>query len=166
MNSKSPLEQLRLKFGEALFTEQSTKDEIVTLWLPLDRLKEVLTYLKTEIPQPFSLLYDITAIDERSRKHDNGYPSPNFTIVYNLLSFERNAFIRLKVALKGDYPTVPSVDRLWQNASWYEREVYDMFGIKFEGHTHLRRLLMPQSWEGHPLRKEHPARATEMGQFR
>jgi NADH-quinone oxidoreductase subunit C/D len=162
----SPTEQLGLKFGESNFTEQKTKDEILTLWLPLDKLKAVLTFLKTEIEKPYLLLYDLTAIDERSRKFYNGYPSNNFTLVYHLYSFERNSFIRLKLALKGEFPSAPSIITLWENASWYEREVYDMFGIKFDGHENIRRILMPLTWEGHPLRKEHPARATEMGPFR
>jgi len=164
---------LRLKFGETTFTPQSTKDDILTLWLPLDKLRQVLLYLKTEVSDPFPFLYDLTAIDERSRKKDrpNGhaaveYPSSNFTLVYHLLSFKRNYFIRLKVALKGEYPTAPSITGFWPNANWYEREVFDMFGIKFDGHPHLTRILMPQTWEGNPLRKEHPARATEMGPFR
>lgn len=161
----SPAEQLRSKFGEATFTEQRTKDEILTLWLPLDRLREVLSFLKSEIEKPYTFLYDITAIDERSRNRKNGYPVHEFTVVYHLLSFERNNFIRLKIALKGDYPTAPSITSLWINANWYEREIFDMFGIRFDGHPHLRRLLMPLSWNGHPLRKEHPARATEMGPF-
>ena len=162
----SPTEQLRLKFGESNFTEQSTRDEILTLWLPLDKLRETLTYLKNEITRPYLLLYDLTAIDERTRKIHNGYPSKDFTLVYHLYSFDRNSFIRLKCALKGDHPTAPSIINLWANASWYEREVFDMFGIRFDGHPNLRRILMPLSWEGHPLRKEHPARATEMGPFR
>ena len=162
----SPTEQLRSRFGENTFTEQKTKDEILTLWLPLDKLKAVVAFLKHEIPQAYTLLYDLTAIDERSRKIHNGYPSSEFTLVYHLYSFPRNSFLRLKFALKGEYPKVPSITDLWSNANWYEREVYDMFGIRFEGHSNLRRILMPQSWEGHPLRKEHPARATEMGPFR
>ena len=162
----SPTELLWSKFGESNFTEQATRDEIITLWLPLDKLKEVLTFLKFEIPQPYKLLYDLTAIDERTRTFRNGYPSKNFTLVYHLYSFSRNGFIRLKCALKGDYPSAPSIVSLWSSANWYEREVFDMFGIRFEGHPNLRRLLMPLTWEGHPLRKEHPARATEMGPFR
>src|SRR5690242_10472079 len=167
MKIKTPTtELLKLKFGESTFTVQSSQDDIITLWMPLERLREVLTYLKSDIEQPYPLLFDITAIDERSRKKDPDYPSSNFTLIYHLLSFERNSFIRLKVALKGEFPTVPSITKLWANANWCEREVFDMFGIRFDGHPHLRRLLMPQSWEGNPLRKEHPARATEMGPFR
>ncbi len=162
----SPTEQLRSKFGESNFTEQVTRDEILTLWLPLDKLRDVLTFLKREIPQPYLLLYDLTAIDERTRTLHNGYPSRNFTLVYHLYSFNRNSFIRLKCALQGEYPSAPSIAGLWENANWYEREAFDMFGIRFEGHPNLRRILMPLTWEGHPLRKEHPARATEMGPFR
>src|SRR5690606_35565924 len=118
-------------------------------------------FLKREIPHPYQLLYDVTAIDERTRKQHNGYIPTEFTLVYHLYSFNRNSFIRLKFALKGDFPTVPSIVDLWANARWYEREIYDMFGIQFDGHANLRRILMPQTWEGHPLRKEHSARATE-----
>ncbi|MEQ1584954.1 MAG: NADH-quinone oxidoreductase subunit C/D [Cyclobacteriaceae bacterium] len=161
----SPAEQVKLRFGDDIITEQA-KDHIVSVWLPLVKLKAVLFYVKKELPKPFPLLYDLTAIDERSRKKDPGYPSTGFTLVYHLFSFDRNEFIRFKIALSGEYPSAPSICNLWANANWYEREVYDMFGIRFEGHPHLKRILMPSTWEGHPLRKEHPARATEMGPFR
>jgi len=163
--SFDPTERLKQKFPESSFTVQLTKDDITTLWLPLDKVKDVLHFLKNEIDRPYLLLYDLTAIDERSRKREFDYPSDSFTLIYHLLSFERNRFIRLKVALKGEFPTVPSITKLWENANWYEREVFDMFGIRFDGHPHLRRILMPESWQGNPLRKEHPARATEMGPF-
>ena len=160
-----PPELLQLKFGEDNFSRQSTKDDIITLWMPASKIIEVLQYLKSGIPRPFTFLYDLTAIDERSRRKEPGYPSNQFTLVYHLFSFGRNCFLRLKVALPGDRPSVPSITSLWVNANWYEREVYDMFGISFDGHPNLRRILMPLTWEGHPLRKEHPSRATEMGPF-
>jgi NADH-quinone oxidoreductase subunit C/D len=166
METKNLTEQLKLRFGEDTFKNQATKDEILTLWLPMSRLEAVLSYLKKDVEKPFLLLYDITAIDERTRRKDNGSPSAPFTLVYHLFSFDRNSFIRLKVPVLTDTTAVPSISKLWANANWYEREVFDMFGIRFDGHPHLRRILMPQTWEGHPLRKEHPARATEMGPFR
>lgn len=111
------------------------------------------------------MLFDLTAIDERFRTHRDSMPETDFTLVYQLLSLERNEFIRVKVPLKGEYPSAPSITAIWPNADWYEREVYDMFGITFDGHPSLRRILLPRTWEGHPLRKEYPARATEMGPF-
>lgn len=167
MNKNSGLvDELTAQFGASIFTQQHTVDEVTTLWVLKEHIKTVLYYLKHNIPEPFELLYDLSAIDERSQAKKNGSPSSDFTLVYHLLSFKRNCFIRLKVALLGNYPSMPSVSAIWKNADWYECEVYDMFGIHFEDHPHLRRILMPLTWEGHPLRKEHPARATEMGPFK
>jgi NADH-quinone oxidoreductase subunit C/D len=165
-NHSGLADELTSEFGESVFTHQLTVDEVTTLWVAKENITTVLRYLKHTIHHPFELLYDLCAMDERSRAHKNGSPSSDFTIVYHLLSFKRNVFIRLKVALYGDYPSMPSISSLWKNANWYEREVYDMFGISFEGHPHLSRILMPLTWDGHPLRKEHPARATEMGPFK
>ena len=111
------------------------------------------------------MLYDLTAIDERERVHRQAQPAGDFTVVYHLLSFDRNEDVRIKVSLKGDSPSIGTVTDLWPAANWYEREVWDMFGINIEGHPHLTRLLMPEWWQGYPLRKDHPARATEMTPF-
>ncbi len=167
--SRSPeaiaIEELRAKFGEAAITPQETQDDVPTFWVPRDKVREVLRFLKSGIDRPYKLLYDITAIDERARTHREGQPASDFTIVYHLLSFDRNADIRIKVGLPEASASVPTITDVWKNADWYERETFDMFGVKFDGHPNLRRLLMPDSWKGHPLRKEHPARATEMGPF-
>jgi NADH-quinone oxidoreductase subunit C/D len=164
--SFSMLQDLKLKFGESSISPQTTQDNIPTIWAPKNIIIELLRHLKTEVPKPYRMLYDLTAIDERNRARKEEYPQSDFTVVYHLLSFERNEDIRVKVSLEGEYPSLPSMAKIWPSANWYEREVFDMFGIKFDGHPHLRRILMPQTWEGHPLRKEHPARATEMGPFR
>jgi len=164
-NTLHIIEELRTTFGEGTIIDQPTCDAIPTVWVPWNRVTEILTYLKTETDKPYRMLFDLTAIDERVRSHRQGQPESDFTVLYHLLSYDRNEDIRIKVALKGEYPSLPSVTKIWPSASWYEREVWDMFGITFDGHPHLTRILMPPTWKGHPLRKEHPARATEMGPF-
>jgi NADH-quinone oxidoreductase subunit C/D len=144
---------------------QFTRDGVSTYWIPPEKLQETVRFLRSEVPQPYRTLYDLTAIDERGRKHRDGQPPSEFSVVYHLLSYQRNDFIRLKVALAEDALSIPSISNLYPNANWYEREVWDMFGITFDGHPHLSRILMPRTWQGHPLRKDHPARATEMGPF-
>ncbi len=157
-------QEISERLGSAV-TPQKTLDHIPTYWVTKDRAPELLRFLKEEIDRPYKMLYDLSAIDERMRQHRDGQPASNFTVVYHLLSLERNEYVRIKVALAEDRPSLPSITRIWPSANWYEREVWDMFGIAFDGHPHLRRLLMPDSWVGHPLRKEHPARATEMGPY-
>jgi NADH-quinone oxidoreductase subunit C/D len=157
---------LKNTFGEAILTVQTTCDLLPTVWVDQSRVRDVLRYLKTEAQDPYRMLYDLTCIDERVRANRDHQPDSDFTLVYHLLSYGRNQDIRLKVALKDEFPSTQSIVDLWPSANWYEREVWDMFGVKFEGHPHLRRILLPKTWNGHPLRKEHPARATEMGQFR
>ncbi len=145
---------------------QTTCDGIPTFWIDRDETHAVLANLRWHVPKPYKMLYDLTAIDERGRTHREDQPPADYTVVYHLFSFERNSFVRLKVALEEKHLSVRTISDIWPNANWYEREVWDMFGIVFDGHPHLQRLLMPRTWQGHPLRKDHPARATEMGQFR
>jgi NADH-quinone oxidoreductase subunit C/D len=157
---------LRNRFDEStLLSEQETADGTPTFWVHPDELKTVLRFLKNEIPRPFNLFYDLCGIDERKRIHRSGQPKADFSLVYHLTSPERNKDVRLKVALIGEYPSAPCINDIWPCAAWYEREVYDMFGITFTGHSNLRRILMPRSWNGYPLRKEHHARATDLEPF-
>ena len=146
-------------------TVQPTCDEIPTVWVDARKVKEVLRHLKSEIDQPYRTLYDLTAIDERERIHRQGQPPSDFTVVYHLRSYDRGQDVRVKTALKGDGPTLDTMTDIWPAADWYECEAWDMFGVHFRGHPHLRRILMPPWWQGHPLRKDHPARATETGPF-
>ncbi len=156
---------LQEKFQDSILTIQETKDDFPTLWIRPEDIAGMLSFLKNEIERPYKMLYDLTAIDEQARTHRQSQPESRFTVIYQLLSFERNDYIRLKVPLNSEEPVIPSVTSVWPAANWYEREVFDLFGIKFKGHTNLKRILMPQWWKGHPLQKKHPARATEMGQF-
>jgi NADH-quinone oxidoreductase subunit C/D len=154
-------EGLYRQFGQDQFTVQLTADSILTLWVPRSLLSDVLRFLK---PQ-FSMLYDLFAIDERARENRAGQPAADYTVVYQLLSMERNDDIRIKVALSEPDLNLPTCISVWPNANWYEREAWDMFGVVFDGHPNLYRILLPPTWEGHALRKDHPARATEMAPF-
>ena len=153
--------QLSERFGEDAFVAQITADGIPTLWVARDQIVSVLSHLKTETTPAYRMLYDLTAIDERARQHRPGQPDSDFTVVYHLLSLKPVAEVRLKVALAESDLHAPTATTVWPNANWYEREVWDMFGITFDGHPNLRRLIMPPTWQGHPLRKDHAARATE-----
>jgi len=158
-------DELQRKAGEGALTPQLTCDGIPSFWVPKEKIHGLLQYLKQEVSQPYRMLYDLTAIDERERKFREGQPDSDFTVVYHLLSFDRNEYVRLKVPLQSDHLALDTATDIWPAANWYEREVWDMFGIRFDNHPHLTRILMPKTWNGHPLRKDHPARATEMGPF-
>lgn len=153
------IEELRTKFGDSLGL-QTTFDDFPTIWVERSQLLDVLMFLRT-VAKPYVMLFDLSAIDERLRTHRDGLPSSDFTVFYHLMSLERNSDIRVKVALSEKDMNVPTATKIWPNANWYEREAYDMFGINFTGHPMLRRILLPTYWEGHPLRKEYSARATE-----
>ena len=154
-------ENLYRQFGEDLFVTQHCADKIPTVWVSRKRLIEVLEFLKPS----FSMLYDLFVIDERTRVYRDAQPESDFTVVYQLLSMERNADLRVKVALAESDLSLPTSISIWPNANWYEREAWDMFGVEFAGHPNLFRILLPPTWEGHALRKDHPARATEMAPF-
>ena len=154
----SIVQELQARFPDVPFAVQDTCDRIDTLWLPADRVHDVLRYLKGEATRPFRMLYDLTAIDERVRAHRESQPPSDFSVVYHLLSHERNQDVRLKVALRGDRPAIQTVTDLWPAANWYERELWDMFGVTIAGHPNLKRILMYEEFQGHPLRKDYPIR--------
>lgn len=150
---------LKARFGDTILQVPKTSD-MPTFQVKEDGLKKILRFLKTEASPRFRRLEDLTAVDESARRPGQNYP--DYSLVYSLLSFEPASRLRLKVPLRGDDPITRSITDIWPSANWYEREVFDMFGIRFEGHENLRRILMPHDWVGHPLRKSHPGRATEM----
>jgi len=159
---KDLAEILQARFGVAIHQLPKTSD-MLTFQVKEDGVKEILRFLKTEALPRFRRLEDLTAIDESARRPGQNYP--DYSLVYSLLSFEPARRLRLKVPLWGDDPITQSITDIWPSANWYEREVFDMFGIRFEGHENLRRILMPHDWKGHPLRKSHPGRATQMIPF-
>lgn len=155
-------ESLLLRFPEASPVAQQTCDGVPTIWVQAPRVREVLSSLRSDPQESCPVLYDMCAVDERARRIPADQPDCDFSVVYHLLSIDRNQDVRVKVPLHGEYPRLPTVSDIWPNANWYEREIWDMFGIEFDGHPYLKRILSPPGWVGHPLRKEHPARATEM----
>ncbi|MFC4257619.1 NADH-quinone oxidoreductase subunit C/D [Marinobacter lacisalsi] len=152
------------EFREDVLHVQPTLTGLPVFWVRRERLADILAHLK-QVPAPYSMLYDLSAVDERLRSHRHGLPEADFTVFYHLLSVERNEDLILKVALSEGDLSVPSVASVFANANWYEREIWDMFGITVTGHPHMERILMPPTWTGHPLRKDYPARATEFDPY-
>ena len=159
-----PGADLREQFPQAAMTEQTTVDAIPTFWVSRRDLIPILQYLKRQ--HHFEMLFDLCGVDERLREHRDGIPESDFTVVYQLMSFRNRTDIRIKVALDESDCSVPTIISIWPNANWYEREAWDMYGIEFTGHPNLARILLPPTWEGHALRKDHPARATELPPFK
>jgi NADH-quinone oxidoreductase subunit C len=116
-----------------------------------ESLKRVLAYLRDEPRLRFNVLVDLTAVDYLGQK-------PRFEVVYHLLALPANLRMCIKVRVDEPEPTLDSVTELWGIANWFEREVWDMFGIRFAGHPDLRRILMYEEFQGHPLRKDYPIR--------
>jgi NADH-quinone oxidoreductase subunit B/C/D len=150
---------LQNRFGEIIKPDPQSCD-FLTFIVPQNRVKDVIRFLNSQATPRFQRLDDLTAIDESARRKRELFP--DFTLVYHLLSFDPAARLRLKVPLSGPNPAAETVTDIWPSANWYEREVYDLLGVRFEGHPNLQRLIMPPDWEGHPLRKNYPGRATEM----
>ena len=125
-----------------------------TLIADPSKIADLCRYLKDG--EKFIRLSSVTAVD--------WYPEePRFEVVYHLHSLERNARLRIKCRLGGADPVIDSVTSVWGGANWYEREIYDMFGIQFGGHPNLVRILMPTDWEGYPLRKDYPVHGYKYG---
>jgi NADH-quinone oxidoreductase subunit C len=116
-------------------------------------IREICLYLRDEASLKMDHLADLTAVDFSKYPGDTG---PRFEVVCNLISTVYRHRIRVKARVPEEDPRIDTVSPIWQTANWHERETYDLMGIKFDGHPDLRRILMPEDWEGHPLRKEYP----------
>lgn len=139
-----PAETLARQLGNDVVEQARFRDEI-TLVVAQERIPKA---LETARRAGFALLSDLTAVDRHPAQ-------PRFEVVYLLTAFEPPARVRVKVRLPAGQ-AMPSATPLWPAADWLEREVFDLFGIRFEGHPNLQRILMPDDWEGHPLRKDYP----------
>jgi NADH-quinone oxidoreductase subunit C len=124
------------------------RDEM-TIYVPREMIRQAAALLKDDPACPFNYLSDITCVD--------WHPSePRFEVIYHLLSIPHKERVRLKVRLSGENPALDSLTSVWLGANYFEREVFDLFGVRFNGHPYLRRIMMPENWEGHPLRKDYP----------
>ncbi len=149
MEEKEILKRLRFKFPvEVEDSAVSLGDDVVVI--AKDALLPVVTFLK-EKAQDYAMLLDLTCVDY-------GGEEPRFEMVYHLFSLTQNRRLRIKTRLREDDLRIASLTPLWKNANWLEREVLDMFGVRFEGHPDLRRLFMYDGFEGYPLRKDYPLR--------
>jgi NADH-quinone oxidoreductase subunit C len=142
-------EQLNKEFKEKVLSVTTELGDVV-IQVQQDAIAGVLGFLKDK-PQDYSMLLDLTCVDYKGKK-------PRFEMVYHIFSLSKNLRLRIKSRVPEDNMTIDSLCSLWKNANWLEREVYDMFGIRFKGHPDLRRLFMYDGFEGYPLRKDYPLR--------
>ncbi len=125
----------------------------VAISVKKDMVRDICLYLKDEPSLRMDLLADLTAVDYSTYPGNTGL---RFEVVYNLISTEFHHRIRLKARVPEEDPRIDTVSLIWHTANWHERETFDLMGITFDGHPDLRRILLPEDWEGHPLRKEYP----------
>ncbi len=130
--------------------------DFATIYVPAAHIVETCRVLRDNPALRFNTIIEVTAADYLPR-------DPRFEVVYHLLSVAHRRQVRLKVRV-GNGQGIPTVSGIWRGAAWPEREVWDMFGVIFDGHTDLRRLLMPEDWEGHPLRKDYPVQIRKAAQ--
>jgi len=144
-----PALALLLAWNPAAVTGAKFDRDEMTIYVDRANIREACTLLRDDTECAFNFLSDVTCVD--------WYPAePRFEVVYHLLSIPNKERVRLKVRLDSASPAVESLTPIWPAANYFEREIFDLFGIRFTGHPYLRRILMPEEWEGHPLRKDYP----------
>src|SRR5690606_12339899 len=148
MEESTVLQKIRDRFSDTVIELHSRLGEDTAV-ISKKALLDVARFLKEDPELRFNYLMDVTAVDYWKRK-------PRFEVVYHFLSLSTRQRLRLKVPVGEQNPEVDSLTGLWRSADWYEREVYDMYGIKFRNHPNLTRILMYAEFEGHPLRKDYP----------
>ncbi|HUP00002.1 MAG TPA: NADH-quinone oxidoreductase subunit C [Gemmatimonadota bacterium] len=124
----------------------------LTVWIERDRVHDALMFCKHDEKLAFNFCMDVTAVDYQALGAE-----PRFAVVYHLYSLSTGKRLRIKVGVSEDDPVVDTAVDVWKSTDWFEREVYDMFGIRFEGHPNMKRILTHQDFVGHPLRKDYPA---------
>lgn len=145
--------RLKEALPEAIEEVNAFRDEVWVV-VPKERLLDVCKLLKEDANLAFDFLSFVCGVDR--------FPlEPRFEVVYQLFSTKYHHRFRIKTRVSSGEPKVPTVTPIWPTADWHERETFDLFGIEFEGHPDLRRILLPKEWVGHPLRKDYPLRGPE-----
>jgi NADH-quinone oxidoreductase subunit C len=144
----NPVEALQAEFGDAIQDVQEFRGEI-TVFVDGARIVDICQYCRDTEGLHYNFLSDVTGIDYLPQE-------PRFGVAYNLYSMYHNRSLRLKVMLPGDEPEVATVTGIYPAANWFEREIFDLLGVTFTDHPDMRRILMPDDWDGHPLRKDYP----------
>ena len=152
MDGSAILARLRGRLGARVLETHDHRGDHTAV-IARDGIVDALAFCRDEAELRFDMLMDLTAVDYL--KFPGREDGPRFDVVYHLYSVAHNHRVRLRVAVEQDAPSVPTATGLWPIANWLEREVWDMFGIRFEGHPDPRRILLPQDWEGHPLLKSY-----------
>ncbi len=153
MDGAAILTELRQRFGNGIVETHAHRGDHTAV-AARGVLLDVLRFCRDEPALAFDMLTDLTAVDYL--KYPGREDGPRFEVVYHLYSVGENHRLRVKVRVDEDDAVVPTAVGLWPIANWFEREVWDMFGVRFEGHPDLRRLLLYEEFVGHPLRKDYP----------
>ena len=151
-------EKIKNKFLQEILDINQFRDQ-VSVTIKRDKIIDICRYLYEDPDIRMDFLSDLCGVDYPERK-------PRFEIVYNLCSLKHGHRIRIKALIPEDNPSIDSVVSIWSGANWHEREACDMFGIVFNGHPDLRRILMPEEWNGFPLRKNYPLQGIEGWEYR
>jgi NADH-quinone oxidoreductase subunit C len=147
-------DKIKEKFPEEVLEVKEFRGQ-VSVTLKKSKILDICRYLHDDPELFFDYLIDVCGVDYQGKK------DKRFEVVYHLYSIKNRHALRLKAEVSGENPAIHSVVPVWAGANWHEREAFDMFGIVFQGHPDLRRILMPEDWEGFPLRKDYPLRGPE-----
>jgi NADH-quinone oxidoreductase subunit C len=148
MSKTETIEKIKGQFPDKVLDSHSFRDD-ETFLVKKESVYEIMKYLRDDPDMIFNFMMDLTAVDYMGK-------DPRFEVVYHLYSLRHNKRVRIKAPVTESDPTIDSIVSLWVAADWYEREVYDMYGIRFNNHPNLKRILLYEEFEGHPLRKDYP----------
>lgn len=146
MDFNNIVKRLKEKFAELELNVEDSQAGDPFLWVPAGKIIEILTFLRDDVDLAFDCLSNLTGVDA---------PPDDLDVVYHLFSYDKHHSLTLKIRVAKSQPEVQTAEQLYPTANWQEREAYDLLGVVFKGHSDLRRIMLPDDWEGHPLRKDY-----------